>query len=334
MVLRPAARLFCLRAALILGAFLLAGCETLTPQQRLQGVRGASIVRSYDDGRPFVIPVTVNGDEVLPFLIDTGSTATALYPRGQRAAGVSSDGVTMTEVRGIGGRELRPLVSVPSLTVAGRTYDDQRAVLLDPLDDEPRLAGIVGLDILIDFVLLWDPAEAAFTFVPQERFSPSVLERWEPMGLIDEIPGLESTGLLFTVVQFRSMPVATLIDTGSELSLMNWTLGNSNRNLRVERRRLRENWVLQGAVGRFEPTILARVSRLMIAGEEWEDALFVVTDLSAFEGGESQPLLLLGANYLSERAFVFDPAGKVLYVKPKPPADSLNAQPVLVIEPS
>lgn len=305
------------RCAFIAALFALVGCASRPTIESVLGADGAFSVETLPRTAYFVIPVSLAGNDPVPFLLDTASTTLALYPDAADRVDPPASGAEVL-VRGIASVDLRPQTYVAEVAIGPQRYRDVRSVLLRQPRARPEIQGLIGLNMLTDHVVHYDADERVLTFVPGERFRARAFESWDTLPVYRSVPGVEARGLVFISMRVGGRWVPAVIDTGSERSFINWDLARRDPVLGMVRRRLRQQWTIEGAVGEFDPVARARFEKLTIGRQEWRDAEVIITELPAFEAedGFPTPIVILGADFLADQHFVLDLPGNRLFLRP------------------
>lgn len=202
-----------LRGLVLVASALLAACAT--PCDFSQG---DVLPISLAGGKP-VVPAEINGTR-LPFMVDTGATATALFAESAAALRLPPDRMRNTTARGIGGVSQQRNALVQQMRIGEREM--QRLTLPVMTHSRPGSLPMVGL-IGADFL---GTSEVEIDF-PARRFvlhdARTCFARTSPAwsGEYDTIP-LEvlPNGLIRLRVQVNGAGVWAVLDTGAEHSTM------------------------------------------------------------------------------------------------------------------
>jgi hypothetical protein len=311
--------------ALVAAAMLLAACATPTVYGDLYFRADPETVQIdlWPKESALVIPVRLNGGEPLPFLIDTGATRSALYPLGVAALG---DGVAVSgkiPLRSIGSRAVVDTVRVERLRFGATEFSDADLAVLERSEIRPDFAGIIGLDLLGLFSLLFDPEEDGVWLMPSARFKPERFSSWEQMYLIGEDEGptdAPSPALLFSQARFAFRRLFVLIDTGAESTFISWHAASAEPKISLYRRRLDRALDIEGAVESVETTSRVKVYNMTFG--EFDPGPFnaILLDLDPIDQGPAGqvPLMIMGADILLQRPFVIDFSRRLLFFEPAP----------------
>ena len=298
----------------------LSGCETYRIGDDFIQLRedGAIVVPvSFTDDGGMLIDVLINGQGPYPFLVDTGSTTSAIFNDARTTLGIDVIPGRQVQVRGIVGTAMRPVVSAGSMDIGTIREEDKILVVLDSRrQNAGRTAwGLVGLDILHDFALAWYPQEQAFYFIPQKSLEPYVETGWIEVPLSRDPYGTGLEELYFADIVIDNRTIPGLIDLGSAFTLMNWQ-DVQHPNLREYRRNLRREWQLQGAVDEFLPTVASIYPVIRIGDYAYYDHTVLVHEFDSanITGAAGQPLFIAGASMFARHDFIMDFANRKLYL--------------------
>lgn len=288
----------------------LTACATAPSLDSYTPPAGSFTLRAKTEAPAFTFDVQLSEGRSLPFLLDTGSTATAIYRDTAAALGIAPEDEMQANVRGLGGMVQAPVVALEDLQIGDAGYPRLRAVLLSRQRDM-TVSGIIGLDILFGYALIWDASDSLMTFVPSEALDADFFRGWDRVDLtLDQ--------LTYAKIRLFGNDVDALIDTGSAATLSNWEALSGSATVRNVRARMQRQWRLEGAAGSFEPKAVARLPAVSLGEHRLEGVRILVNDLPALrEGSEpDEPLAIIGADLLSTRDFVFHPAGEILLFLP------------------
>lgn len=111
-----------------------------------------------------VVPVEIQGEGPFAFLLDTGSSRSAISASLARRLGTREVGETT--VLTPAGRAVRPLAPLPRISLGGSPPAASLAMILpdDDLARGFRADGILGADVLLRFVLTIDYAQARISW--------------------------------------------------------------------------------------------------------------------------------------------------------------------------
>ncbi|GGD01262.1 hypothetical protein GCM10011342_07840 [Aquisalinus flavus] len=279
---------------------------------------GAIVVPvSFTDDGGMLIDVLVDGEGPYPFLVDTGSTTSAIFNDARARLGIDVIPGRQVQVRGIVGTAMRPVIRVGSIDIGPIREEDKLLVVLDSRRQNAgeTASGLIGLDILGDFALAWYPEERSFYFIPHRSLVPYVETGWIEVPLRRDPYGAGLEELYFADVEIDGRTIPGLVDLGSAFTLMNWA-DIQHPSLQERRRMLRRDWQLQGAVDEFLPTVASIYPVLRIGDYAYYDHMVLVHEFDSanISGAAGQPLFIAGASMFAGHDFIMDFAGQKLYL--------------------
>ncbi len=290
------------------------------PQADEEVVAASFTLATYPSEEIFVAPVFIDGRGPFPFLIDTGSSISAVF---EHSIGRMGDGVQVQAserlVRGLISAEARPEAQIASLRLGDRDLRNHRVIVLPRPVFGDEIDGIIGMDVLRDYAVRFDRGRDALTFIPSATFSAAPYRTWDRIDLVQAPYGARDFGLHFAIGTFERGESPVLFDTGTTPSVMNWEAASFNTIMRKLRRSIREQYRLEGSIETTLPTVKATLPTIRMGDHQWRTPTMLVLDLAPLEvlGGEGNPLIIAGADMLSQRTFVIDFANDVMFIDPQ-----------------
>ncbi len=269
----------------------------------------------------FVVSMRTDDGLVLPFAIDTGATQSALYRSTVRRLNLKIGDNAKVKVHGMNDTGHRPIAIVPRLYMGSHILTDTPMAVLkdriDPVDTAIRLTGLLGMDIMDGFRIYVDADAKTFNFIPRTIPEPRIPGGWQTVNLYEN-PFIDNThNLHFMQIRVGNHLLPALLDTGSEQNLMSWSVSKFPQ-LRRARKRLYEKWVIEGAVGSFDPRYLITTKNIRSGQKYWDESEFIVMDFDGLDilGVNDQPFLIAGSPMLAEQTFYLDFAENIIRFKP------------------
>lgn len=311
-------------------AILMMSCQTtdvasqkiITLRETLQSEQIISLPYRLYHNRVFAVNMVTQDGRILPFLVDTGATKSALYRRTLAKLDLSTDNSQEIQIHGMHKMGSRPIVSVPKLTLGTRTLEDfEFAILENRIDDKVtgiRPAGLIGMDVMSDYRIYVDADTKTFNLIPRSLPSPKVPYWWERVQLEKNPFSDQDYGLHFMKIRVGNHLMPALLDTGSEDNLMSWNVSKFPQ-LRRARKRLYDTWLIEGAVGEFEPDYAVSVKNMRSGQKFWEKSEFVVVDFKGLGilGLKDESFLIAGSALLVDETFYVDFAENLMRFKPE-----------------
>ncbi|MGV6821103.1 MAG: aspartyl protease family protein [Parvularcula sp.] len=323
------------RGRLAVTSFLvfLFGCAAAPPTATV-AIPNAQVPYSKSDYGVLTIPVQVNGSEPMPFVLDTAATISVIDKTVANGLGLYPSTDEKIIVRGLVESAPRPMTDPVSLTLANAApLSLQLAILDTPLAD--GAAGVIGLDILGDAAISVDPESPTLKIYWNGSFDSRPFFDWDVIRLKEDPKSSTKFGLHFAETHFGNKRILTLLDTGADFSAMNWAAGVKIKELRTHRETLRNNWIVNGAIGEFKPKATVRVGLFSMGEHIWEGPLFFVFDFEALDviGAGEDALIVAGAPLLKDRRYIVDLGHDRLYIDPSTGPD-IDRGPAVRIIPS
>ncbi len=306
----------------LLGVIALTGCATTpaTPTEALAPIKGAvtlPYVRA--EGDQFMVDVEVNGEGPFPFIIDTGATATAIYEDLAALLGISDGPGRETLVRGLIQSQTVNMYELDTLSVGDAINAASPNVIVLPKPERSAQAkGIIGMDHLINTALVFDLSTQTVTFVPGKAFTPDSFRGWKEAP-IDALPGASALyGLHFGEIGFDEGPAPALIDTGSEITVLNWQAAEQMRSVQAMLAATARKTVVEGVAGQSRPRMALGVEGLKMGQRRWPIHSVLVLTLEPLSviGAEDGPFIIVGTDLLAQTSFAIDFHRDMIYFRP------------------
>ncbi|MBL4855175.1 MAG: aspartyl protease family protein [Robiginitomaculum sp.] len=264
----------------------------------------------------YTIKVNINGDGPFIFMVDTAASRTSIFNKTRSRLKLEKSG-EKTFINGITASSFRPNASVDSLEFAGHVFRNHTIVILKDWKNNGvlKVDGILGMDVFKDMVFAFRHKKSRVKISRKPKFTKSKYRNWIKIRLEDNPYPVDKFGLLFTYTKLGDLHIPTLLDTGSNFSAINW-MSVQGTSISKERRRLREEWVIQGSIGQFKPRIRVKLEQTFIGGVRLRDHEFLVMNFDNFPVNDygKYPLVIVGVDLFEGRDFVLDFPDKNLYL--------------------
>ena len=246
----------------------------------------------------------------LDMVMDTGATQSAIFRTALQRLNLDLTSEIDTLVHGMIKSRFHEVVKIPKLDIGPLEFLNKSMVVLD--DREPGLRrtnsydGLIGMDVLSNYQIYISPAKNELRFIPNQR-AVDVLPLWRRIFLKENPFQPDGRDLHFMDIRVGGQITHALFDTGAEFSVMNWKAARYSQ-VRHLRKKMREAWELQGAVGIFNPTTTVKLGRIRSGQVFWEDKNFVVIDFTSLDvlGIEDKPFIIAGMNLFDGESFFVD----------------------------
>ena len=218
-------------------------------------------------------------------------------------------------------------MAVDSLSLADRDLGPLRVAVI-PTRPDTNSHGILGMDVLEDRRIYVSSDTRELILLDPAAPAPSLPNDWSRVELAGNPWGRDSKGLRFLRMRVNGHLAPALLDTGSAVSVMSYEFADWPE-VRSARRRLRENWDLNGALETFRPRVQVEGVDLRAGNRVWFDESFIIKDLDTLEviGARGEAFAIAGVNLLDEGSFYLDFAENLLVLPqvPDPRRTSRNA---------
>ena len=267
----------------------------------------------------YIIDVKVNAKGPFKFMIDTAATRSSIFESTGKKLGLDIKNDSNVLISGMTNSSYRPTVNVETLQFSRYIFRDHKIVILKNWkDSETKIDGILGLDVLNDLILQFSHERKQLRFLKTLNSRKSKYRNWDAIDLHTNPYPVQNYGLLFVYTQIGDVRIPTMLDTGANFTTLNWE-SVKGTTIEKHKRRLREDWVIQGAIGKFSPKSHIKLDSLIIAGRKYKNYSLVVMDFDDLPINEygKYPLVITGVNLMSGQDFILDLKSRKLLIKPQ-----------------
>ena len=270
----------------------------------------------------FTVSVMVNDKGPYDFIIDTGATHSLAF---QNLADIQSFPLTGADKRTVFGLsasgEFDPHF-LGSISIGDARIDDLTSVILPDWSVSERPQGILGLDFLSKYIVVFDADEETVSFYDPAT-PPAETRRWRRTKMTANNFGLEADPLYTVDARVGGRRIPFLLDLGASGTLVNfealkWIIRAKERTA-LRRFTSAERVNVIDALQQSESAQAIRIRRFRFANTTWYDQVVGVQDAVIFDelGVQAEPFGLFGANLLEERNFALDFSGERFFLGPK-----------------
>lgn len=245
-----------------------------------------------------VAPVSIGDEDQYLFVVDTGAEGSAVYARFSREAKLELAG--QEQIVGQTGAASLPLRRIARLKVDGRTVGPIVASELPDRPDGAVMAGIIGLDVMGQYLVDFD--------LPSARLA--LLDGNEAEALIASLgPAVSARtvngGLLAVQVEVNGVTGWGVIDTGARETRINTRFA---KLAKVEDDKGAVATTVHGATNNASTLQPGRTRTVELLGKELGEMSIRIADLPVFEafGIHEEPAMIIGADYLGRFRLVID----------------------------
>jgi len=258
-----------------------------------------------------VVPVQMNG-QALPFLLDTGTSATILWPETAGRLGLPPDPRRSSINLGIGGAAEGPNALVRHFRFGGR--DIERISLPVPRGSArpaPQ-AGLIGADLLRDRDLEFDLPGRRVLLRPPSPCRP--LPGWD--GAFERIDvRITPSGLVTLPVRIGGQTFQALLDTGAQRSVIKTPAARQAGAPEAVLEAVPVGTAFGVGPGQL-PVRAWPDPPMQVGSETLRGMTLLVADLPEAVTGD----LVLGLDYFATRRILLSYATQTLFVQPATPA--------------
>ncbi len=247
------------------------------------------------------------------FLIDTGATRSAIFKKSPDSIFKNLPEAEFANVYGLTQSGQHPLVelrdmSLGSLVLTGRKV----AILPKRLEDEyshlvdPPI-GLLGMDVFGTHNLFFDTDKKTISLIPEVLGRPDIVKNWINIDLYHNPHATVDKNLHFFDLRVGNHLMPAVLDTGAEFNIINWQ-ATTIPEIRRLKRRLRDEWEIQGAIGTFDPAVRIKVQGMKAGSKVWGMNDFIVMNFQHMDslGFTERPLVIAGSKLLGEQSFYID----------------------------
>ena len=179
--------------------------------------------------------------------------------------------------------------------------------------------GLLGADIFGEFTIVFNKEAMMVTFVPSKYVQRSAFNGWRRIPLRKRISSHPDHGLHFAQTFLKGKKVPVLIDTGSNLNIINWPLATLDENMDRIHRRLRGQQ-LQGVIDTAQLRIETLFYDLVLGRHYWPESTVIVMDLDTLSSiaPVDKPIMIAGVGMFTPWTVAFDLGGDMIYVRANP----------------
>jgi len=303
------------RIIALISAFLFTACQTLPDgplslKDALEADLAVTLPMRVNDKGLFVLEgVEIDGAS-LDFVIDTGATHSAIFKRSLSKAGLKDSSRKERIVHGMIESQSRRVLTLSEMKLGPLQYNQKPIIVLDsPLatfGEAEEYDGLIGMDILASYNLIISPSTQELKLIPKDNeiYVPSY---WSRIELTPNPFQVDNRDLHFLQLRIAGRRTVALLDTGAQLSIINWAAASFSQ-VKSMKRRLERDWQMQGAVGAFKPRTRIKLEHFRGGQKFWIDKNFIIMDFESLDvlGFGEKPFIIAGVNLFSDETMFID----------------------------
>jgi hypothetical protein len=297
----------------ILACLALSGCASELILETEDAL--AVIPRQFSGSGHIVVETRVNGQGPFRFAIDTGASISVVYEHARAELGIEPFQNIQVLVLGMTGSGVFQLGQVDEIRVGNEPWNNARVALLPlPSPSAMRIDGILGIDFLSRYAVLYSQKEGVLRLYPKEFVADDAYQGWSRIPLRKLRVGDGNASVLVFDMHIDAERIPTVFDLGATVNIMNW---RAARALDILVRRPQRKPEVYGVSGSTEILAELRVWRLRIDNSTWWSKIFLVGEFPLFEalGIDDQPAAIAGTELFGQRDFIIDFARERLLVR-------------------
>lgn len=278
-----------------------------------------------DYGGWFTVSATVNGRGPYDFIIDTGASHSLVFENLAKIHEFPPSGGEPQLVLGIASSAYYPTYSVGDIAVGPAVLKDAATVIIaDWTVDERAPQGVLGLDFLTQFRLLFDDRAQELTIYALDTPLPRANEQWRAAPLEGFEFNREAGEMFVISARMNRATVRFILDLGAAGTVINTLAFRRIREREpgleiVIRSSGRATGRIIDALDTTVRTHAVRVNSIRTDRINWGGAVVVIHDASIFAelGVDGEPFGLFGSDMFRNRSFVLDFSRKRVLVGPR-----------------
>lgn len=299
-------------------AFILAGCATasLTPPTQFQSLPQAiTVPYVVSKAGHLTVDLSVNGQDEQSFIIDSGATVSAIYEAPMRRLGLDLSG-RFVSVKGLVAAGESPTISGVEISMGTRDFQSDNIVMLESKNASAGVTGLLGIDFLGDQTVIFNRDSRTASFIPSEHIPAGMFSGWRKIPLKNSVGSYPDHGLYFAEVKLLGKQTPVLVDTGSNVSFINWHLATLDDDLKRLRRKIRNAVKFQGANGATPLHLETFFYDVTLGDHTWPEVKVNVLEFASFDeiAPTDKPMMLAGAPMFSPSNFAIDFGRNSIYI--------------------
>jgi len=263
-----------------------------------------------------MVDISVNGGPAQPFIIDTGANTSAIYEENIPALNLAPSDNSVA-VNGLVSTDLRPKLQNIVFQIGPKTFRPDQIVALGTPTLDNEAIGLLGVDLLSSYTAIFNKDALTVTFVPSQNTSSKTFSGWRKITLRNRVRSYPDNGLYFAQVGLKGSKIPVLIDTGSDLNIVNWPLAMLDDEIRKYQKQIRENMQFQGAIETAPLRVQTIFFDVVLGNQTWPEVDVVVMDFDTFTtiAPVDEPFMIAGATMFNGSTFAFDFEGNRVYIR-------------------
>jgi predicted aspartyl protease len=271
------------------------------------------------------VSAIVNGHGPYDFIIDTGATLSIAFQNLAEIEGFEPTGGPMRRVLGISGAAELDTYRMGDIALGAAELNDHIGVIIpDWAPPRKTPAGIIGLDFLRKYAVVFDVSERTISLYPHGGIPRELTRKWRSVKLRANTYAAASGALYSTKGLINRSPTNFIIDLGSAATMINYRAAEAMFSSVVSRD-LGEGFTtgsrLKDIFDDRTRTRTALLNRIQVGRTTWRNVGVWVRNAPIFDemGVQRLPFGLLGADLIAAQDFALDFGENRLYLDKPPP---------------
>jgi len=266
------------------------------------------------------VSTTINGRGPYDFVIDTGATLSLAFQNLADKEGFAPTGGPRRRVLGISGSTELDTYHLGEISLGGASLINHVAVIIPDWEAPRRTpAGIIGIDFLKRYAIVFDISEKTMTLYPHGAIPKERIKRWKSVKLQARTYAAASGALFSTRGLVNRSQTTFIIDLGSVATLINYHAAEAMFSSVVSKD-LGEGFTTGSRLRDvFDDRTHARtalLNRIQVGRSIWRNTAVWVYDAPIFDEIDVQrlPFGLLGVDLIGAQDFALDFGEERLYL--------------------
>ena len=268
----------------------------------------------------WIISVDIGEGRMADMLLDTGATYSAFYYDAAEKFNLTVDVDNVTRIHGLVTNAVAATTTIERLGFGADYFINKNfAVLPDDGETVENIMpsdGIIGMDIMEGYRIFVDASDSHIYFIPNTLPDFTLPINMRAIQLFSN-PYVEAAPRLhFFSVEVRNKNVPALMDTGTDVHIINWHAA-TYVEARSIRSQLKWRWKVAGAIGEFKPVVRAHMDKLTSGPYEWQDVNMIIKDTDSLDilGVSENPVVIAGIGLFDNRNVYLDFQNDTLWLQ-------------------
>lgn len=272
----------------------------------------------------YTVPVYIDGEGPYDFIIDSGATVTVVFRKLADRRAMQLTDRPPRRILGLVGSERLPVYRIGDVSIGGATLPSLLSVVIEDWpDDRPGPDGVLGLDFLARYTVLFDARRSAIEFYSPLTAPLEGTARWAKTELVADDFGQNAGELYRFTARVGQHRIPFVLDLGAAGTIINYSaLRKLMAGLHIDGSRdsgFSTGTRLNDIFSKTDTARLVKIRLLRVGGASWRNLLYIVYDAQIFKelGADRRPLGFFGSDNFAGRSFVADFPNGELRIGPK-----------------